>query len=240
MKNLKKWLAGALCLSVVSVSMVSCIKDTPMQLQAVGDVVVQDMKTDAGIKYGLVVYVTANFDIKSGKVTGPGTPGKVYQLTATSDKGQFVYYMPAAEYTAEMPAKGEYTMEVTATTGETLYGKDVVGDEKLAPITIKTTSFDAHVLKTTWDKVTGAEAYIVRLYSENKEKVIFSTTYLSADAVNFEFSATSSGWATGVSPVTNTNYVVELVAVKAETGVTVDKGNNLQFTTVDSKTIKWE
>ena len=95
-------------------------------------------------------------------------------------------------------------------------------------------------LKTTWDKVTGADAYVVKLYSANKAELIFSSTYLAADAVDYEFGSSSSGWAYNVLPVVNTNYVVELLGVKAETGVTVDPGNNLQFITVDSKTIKWE
>jgi len=56
----------------------------------------------------------------------------------------------------------------------------------------------------------------------------------------YEFGSSSAGWAYGVSPVVNTNYVVELLGVKVETGVQTNKANNIQFVTVDSKTIKWE
>lgn len=239
MKNFKKWIAGAIGLSVLSFTTTSCLKDAKQQALAVGDVFIQDMKTDAGIKYGLIIYVTSNTEIVSGKVTAPGTNGKVYQLSAGADKFQYVYYTPAAEYTSELPVKGDYSMEISLTNGESLYGKDALGEEKLLPISIKTTSFDAHVLKTTWDKVTSADAYIIRLYDANKTKVIFSSTYLT-DVTQYEFSASSAGWGVGVTPVINTNYVVELVAVRVETGMTTDKGNNIQFSTVDSKTIKWE
>ena len=220
--------------------MVSCIKSTTIALQGVADVIIQDIKTDAGIKYGIAIYASANYDIASVKVTAPGTPGKIYQLSATSNKMQFVYTPQASDYTTDMPVKGDYSIEMVTVAGETLNGKDVVGDEKLTPIVIKTTTMSSQSLKTTWDKVTGASAYVVKLYSANKADLLYSSNYLSADAVDFQFSSSSSGWAYGVSPVANTDYVVELIAIKVETGVTVDQANNLQFITTDSKTIKWE
>lgn len=240
MKNFRKLFTGFLCLSFGSLALVSCIKSTPVALQGVADVIIQDMKTDAGIKYGIVIYASANYDIASVKVTAPGTPGKIYQLSATSNKMQFVYTPQASDYTTDMPVKGDYSIEMVTAAGETLNGKDVVGDEKLTPIVIKTSTMSSQSLKTTWDKVTGASAYVVKLYSANKADLLYSSNYLSADAVDFQFSSSSSGWAYGVSPVVNTNYVVELVAIKVETGVTVDQANNLQFITTDSKTIKWE
>jgi hypothetical protein len=81
---------------------------------------------------------------------------------------------------------------------------------------------------------------LVNFYSANKAELLFQSTILASDKVEYEFGATTSGWATGKSPVANTNYVVELLGVKYETGVTTDKGNNYQFITLDSKTIKWE
>jgi hypothetical protein len=240
MKNFRKLVTGIFGLLVSTLALVSCIKSTPVALQGVADVIIQDMKTDAGIKYGIVVYASANYDIASAKVTAPGTPGKIYQLTATSNKMQFVYTPQTANYTTDMPVKGDYTIEIVTAAGETLTGKDVVGDEKLTPIVIKTAAMASQKLKTTWDKVTGADGYVVRLYSANKAELLFSSNYLATDAVDFEFSSSSAGWAYGVSPVANTNYVVELLGVKVETGVTLDQANNLQFVTVDSKTIKWE
>lgn len=241
MKNFRNLLAGFAGLLVSSTFFVSCMKDSTTSLQAVGDIIVQDMKTDEGVKYGLVVYVTANFEIASGKVTAPGTGGKVYQLTTnSSNKYQCVYYPQASDYTTDMPVKGDYTMEVTSTTGETLYGKDAVGDEKLTPIVIKTVDISPSVAKITWDKLTNADAYIVRLYSADKSTMFFSTDYLSSDLTEFSLSASLSGWATGSSPVAGTDYVIELLGVRVETGVTIDKGSNLQFLTRDSKTIKWQ
>lgn len=240
MENFRKLLAGVLCLSAGVISLQSCIEDQPTSLTAVSDVIVQDIKTDAGVKYGIVVYATADFEIKSAQVTAPGTGGKVYQLTATANKQQFVYYPQAADYTSEMPVKGDYSIEVISSKEVKLVGKDAVGDEKLTPIVIKTATMASQKLKTTWDLITGADAYVVKLYSANKAELIFSSNYLATDAKEFEFGTSSAGWAYGVSPVVNTNYVVELLGVKVETGATTDKANNIQFVTVDSKTIKWE
>ena len=240
MENFKKLRTGLICLSVGALSLASCVNNDPVPLQAVADVMIQDMKTDAGVKYGIIVYVTANSEIKSAKVTAPGTGGKVYQLAATSNKMQFVYYPQAADYTSELPVKGDYSVEITSTIDETITGKDVVGDEKLSPVVIKSAAMASQKLKTTWDKITGADAYVVKFYSANKAELLFSSDYLSPDVAEYEFGASSTGWISGKYPVAGTNYMVELLGVKAETGVETDKGNNLQFVTVDSKTIKWE
>lgn len=240
MENFRKLFAGILCLSIGAFTLVSCEDDEPTPLNAVVDVLIQDTKTDPGVKYGIYVYATANYEIKSAKITGPGTGGKVYQLTATANKQQFVFIPAATDFTTEMPAKGDYTFEIISTSDEKITGKDVVGDEKLAPITIKTAAMASQKLKTTWDKITGCDAYVVKFYSANKAELLFSSNFLASDKAEYEFGASTSGWATGKSPVVNTNYVVELLGVKAETGVAADKGSHIQFVTLDSKTIKWE
>lgn len=240
MRNFGKVFAGILTLSFGLFSMVSCVKSDPDPLMANTDVFIQDLKTDAGTKYGIVIYATANYEIKSAKITAPGTGGKVYQLTASADKRQFVFTPQTADYSETMPVKGDYTFEIEDVNGAKITGKDVVGDEKLAPIVIKTAAMSTQKLKLTWDKITGADTYVVRLFTANKAELIFSSTYLATDKVEYEFNATTLGWANGKSPVINTNYVVELIGLKSETGVTVDKSSNLQFLTLDSKTIKWE
>lgn len=241
MRDLKKVFAGLIVLSVGVFALVSCNDDDePMPFNAVVDVFIQDIKTDAGVKYGIVVYASANYEIKSAKVTAPGTGGKVYQLTATSTKQQFVFIPQTADYASELPVKGDYSFEIISTSDEKITGKDVIGVEKLAPIVIKTATMTNHLLKTTWDKISGTDTYVVRFYSENKSQLLFSSDFIASDKVEYQFGAATSGWASGKSPVANTNYVVELLGVKAETGVLIDKGNNLQFITLDSKTIKWE
>lgn len=240
MKNFRKLLAGVLCLSTGVIGFQSCIKDQPTSLTAISDVMVQDIKTDAGVKYAIVVYASADFDIKSAKVTAPGTGGKEYQLTATANQQQFVYYPQAADYTTDFPVTGNYSIEVISSKDVKLTGTDAVGSEKLTPIVIKTATMTSQKLKTTWDLITGADAYVVKLYSANKAELIYSSNYLATDLKEYEFGSSSAGWAYGVSPVVNTNYVVELLGVKVETGALTDKANNIQFVTVDSKTIKWE
>lgn len=240
MEKFRKLFAGILCLSIGVFSLVSCQDDDPVPLQAVVDVMIQDYKTDAGIRYGFVIYATSNYELKSVKVTGPGAEGEIYQLTATGDKRQFVYEMKTEDYTAALPLKGDYSFEIISTQDEKITLKDKVGEEKLSPIVIKTATITDHKLKTTWDKVTGTDAYIVTLRSANKSEVLFSSSYLATDKVDFEFGSSTTGWATGKSPVAGTDYVLELMAIKVETNVNYDKGNNIQFVTLDSKTIKWE
>jgi len=240
MENFKKLRAGLVCLLMGATALVSCIKDSVVPLQGIADVMIQDIKTDAGIKYGIVVYVIANQDILSSTVTAPGTGGKVYQLTATTTKQQFVFIPQAGDYTSTLPVKGDYTITLTSVAGETLTGKDAVGDETLSPIVIKTATMASQTLKVTWDLVSGAEAYVVNLYSADRSEILYTSDFLLATDVQHEVGVSNKGWLTSKLPVVNTNYVVELLGVRVETGVTTDKGNNLQFRTVDSKTIKWE
>ena len=240
MGNFRKVIAGLTVLCAGVFGLVSCNVDSePIPFSAGLDVIIQDMKTDAGVKYSIVVYASANNEIKSVKVTAPGTAGKVYLLTATSDKQQFVYLPQTADYVSELPEKGDYTFEIISMSDEKISGKDVVGAEKLAPITIKTATMANHLLKTVWDKVPNASGYVVRFYSADKLEILFSSGVI-IDKAEYEFGATTYGWATGKLPVVGTNYVIELIGVKTETGVTIDKWSNLQFITLDSKTIKWE
>lgn len=241
MTKFKKLFVGFICLSVSVFTLVSCLDDpAPEPLQVIVDVRIQDMQTDAGVRYGIVIYATSNYELKSAKVTGPGTSGEVYELTASTDKRQFVFIPETGDYTAALPPKGDYSFEITSTSDEKLTGKDVVGDEKLPSIVIKTTTMENQLLKTTWDKVQGADSYVLRLFSEDKENLLFASTFLASDKVEYEFGTSTLRWVDGRFPVANTNYVVELLGIKFETGATYDIGNNVQFITLDSKTIKWE
>lgn len=241
MTKFKKLFAGIMCLSVSVFSLVSCINDPAQEpLDAIVDVRIQDMQTDAGVRYGIVIYATSNYELKSAKVTGPGTNGEVYELTATADKRQFVFESESGDYTVALPPKGDYSFEITSTSDEKLTGKDVLGDEKLSSIVIKTSTMDNQMLKTTWDKVQGADYYVVRLFSEDKENLLFQSTFLTAEKVEYAFGSSTQRWADGKSPVANTNYVVELLAIKFETGEYYDIVNHIQFITLDSETIMWE
>lgn len=240
MKNFRKLRAGVICLLVMGFTMVSCMKEGMVPFQGIGDVLIQDMKTDEGIKYAIVVYVTANMEIQSAKVTAPGTNGKVYQLSATSAKEQFAYIPQASDYTSELPVKGDYTFEVVSPSGDMLTGKDPVGAEILAPISIKAATVASQKLTVKWDAVPSAEAYVVKLFSADKSEVLYISNFLNSTDIQYEIDGTTQGWLNNKTPVLNTDYVVEVFGIRSETGVDTDKANNLQFITTDSKTIKWQ
>ena len=240
MKNFRKLRVGLICFLVSTLATVSCVKDAETPFQGIGDVAIQDIKTDAGVKYAIVAYVTANKEIQSAKITAPGTNGRVYQLSATSAAEQFAFIPQAGDYTSDIPVSGNYSIEVTSLLGETLTGKDVVGSEKLLPIVISAATMDSQKLKITWDKVTDAETYVVKLYSADKSELLFVSNFLLSSDVQYEIEAATQGWFTGKSPVVNTNYVVELLGIRSEADASTDKVNNLQFITTDSKTVKWQ
>jgi len=179
MENLRKVFAGLLVLSTGVFGFVSCNMDSdPVPMKVLVDVTIQDIKTETGVKYGIVVYASSNYEIKSAKVTAPGTAGKVYELTASLNKQQFNFTPVLADYTSELPVNGDYVFEIISTSDEKVTGKDVVGDEKIAPIVIKTATLSNHLLKTTWDKITGADGYVIRFYSANKSELLFASGLL--------------------------------------------------------------
>jgi predicted RNA-binding protein len=240
MNRLKNLFAGILCLTMGVFSLVSCNDDDDPALTGSADVYIVDQKIDDAVKYAITVQAVSNYEIKSATVTTPGTNGKTYELTASSAKIVFNYIPAETDYSTELPSKGDYKIEITSKNGEKITVKDVLGDEKLAHIAIKTAEMNNSKLKTTWDKVESVDTYQIRLYSENKKELIYYSNYLVSSKVEYEFGSTSNKWVAGKSPVKNTNYVVELIGLRFETGVTVNQLSNIQFTTLDSKTIKWE
>lgn len=230
-----------LCLTMGVFSLVSCNDDDDPALSGAADVYIVDQKIgDDAVKYAITVQAESNYEIKSATVTAPGTNGKTYDLTATSYKKIFTFIPAETDYGTELPPKGDYSIEITSKNGEKITVKDALGDEKLDHVAIKTAAMDNSKLKTTWDKVELADAYEVRLYTEDKKEMIFRSSRLASSKVEYEFGSTSKDWVPGKTPVKNTNYVVELVALRFETGVTVNKLSNIQFISFDSKTIKWE
>ena len=238
---MKKFFIHILCVVMGVLTLISCKKDDPIPLSAIVDVFVQDSTTDSGTKYGIVIYCTANYEIKSAKVTAPGTEGKGYQLIASTNKRQFVFFPSNADYTDQMPVQGDYTFEIVDVNDNIFTGKDVVSDEKLSKISIKTATIITQELKLTWDEITGADVYLVKLYNDNRSEILFLSELLTQDKTEFTFDESTLGWVNGKSPIINTNYIVELVGVKFENGVTTaNQNDNVQFFTRDSKIIKWE
>jgi hypothetical protein len=154
------------CLLACVAGLVSCSKSDSDSLEIVGDVVVQDKETDSETEYGMYVYVTSNLEIADATVTTPGTSGKTYQLTLTSNK-YGAYYNPT-DYSATMPTEGDYTIKVTSSSGESAETTDIVGDEKLTHISITSASVSSGTLSVTWNKVINANAYAVRILSSDK------------------------------------------------------------------------
>lgn len=237
----KVWKCFGAFLLVGTVTFTSCNDKNEDPFNAMVDVFVQRVKTETSDKLAVTLYTYSNRDLKTVKATAPGQGGKVYDLAATGGNKQAFSYLPVtADYVTDMPTNGAYSFEITAVDNSKLTLTDQLGTQSLAAINFKTAAFADGKLKSTWDALTGAENYTVKLFSADGNTLLYISPIITSSTLEYSFNSTTQGWLTGMSPVVGTNYLIQVMGVKYEDGVTTDKAYNIQFTSLASKTIKWQ
>ena len=237
----KIWKCFGAILLVGTVTFTSCKDKIEDPFIATGDVFVQRVKTETSDKLAVSLYTYSNRELKTVKATAPGQGAKVYDLTITAGNNHVFSYLPVtADYITDMPTNGTYSFEVTASDNSKLTITDLLGTQSLAAINFKTAAFVDGKLKTTWDALSGCENFTVKLFSADGNTLLYVGPALLSTVLDFSFNSSTQGWLTGKSPVVGTDYLVQVAGVKFEDGVTVDKGYNVQFVSLASKTIKWQ
>lgn len=235
------WKSLGAILLVGTVTFTSCKDKNEDPFKASVDVLVQRVKTETSDKVAVALYTYANRDLKTVKATAPGQGAKVYDLTASAGNKQMFSYLPvAADYVTDMPAAGAYSFEVTALDNSKLTITDALGTQSLAAINFKTAAFADGKLKATWDALTGAENYTVKLFSADGNTLLYISPIIASTTLEYSFNSSTQGWLNGQVPVVGTDYQVQIMGVKYEDGVTTDKVYNLQFLSLSNKTIKWQ
>ena len=238
-RNLWKYLGTFLLVGTVTFTSCTDTKEDPFN--AAVDVLVQRVKTETSDKVAVVLYTYANRDLKTVKATTPGQGAKVYNLTETSGNKQVFSYLPvAADYVTDMPTSGAYSFEVTAADNTKLTLTDQLGTQSLAAINFKTAAFVDGKLKSTWDALTGVEYFTIKLFSADGATLLYVSPVITSSTLEYSFNSTTTGWVNGKTPVVGTDYVVQIMGVKYEDGVTTNKAYNIQFVSLASKTIKWQ
>ncbi|NWJ52794.1 MAG: hypothetical protein HXX14_18220 [Bacteroidetes bacterium] len=237
----KIWKCLGAFLLVGTVTFTSCKDKNNDPFNATVDVFVQRVKTETSDKVAVALYTYGNRDLKTVKATAPGQGAKVYDLAATAGNKQIFSYLPVtADYVADMPTTGAYSFEVTAVDNSKLTLTDQLGAQSLAAINFKTAAFADGKLKSTWDALTGAENYTVKLFSADGNTLLYVSPIIASSTLEYSFNSTTLGWLNGKAPVVGTDYLVQVLGVKYEDGVSTDKAYNIQFISLASKTIKWQ
>jgi hypothetical protein len=235
------WKSLGAILLVGTVTFTSCKDKNEDPFNASVDVFVQRVKTETSDKVAVVLYTYGNRDLKTVKATAPGQNAKVYNLAATTGNKQVFSYLPVtADYVTDMPASGAYSFDITAVDNSKLTLTNQLGTQTLAAINFNTAAFADGKLKSTWDALTGADNYTVKLFSADGNTLLFMSPIITSSTLEYSFNGTTQGWINGQTPVVGTNYLVQVMGVKYEDGVTTDKAYHIQFISLASKTIKWQ
>lgn len=235
----KIWKCLGVFLLLGTVTFTSCKDKNEDPFNAKVDVFVQRVKTETSDKVAVTLYTYANRDLKTVKATAPGQGGRVYDLATTADSKQVFTYLPVtADYVTDMPTNGAYSFEITAMDNSKLTLVNQLGTQSLTAINFKTAAFADGKLKSTWDALTGVENYTVKLFSADGKTLLYVSPIITSSTLEYSFNSSSLGWLK--TPVVGTDYLVQVMGVKYEDGITTDKAYHIQFVSLASKTIKWQ
>ncbi len=221
------------------------IDDPNKYEDAFADVFVKKMKTPQGDKYGLVFYAGGQ-GLSSCKATAPD--GTKYELKEYwKGDGNMRRHPKKNEMKGSMPQAGEYSFELKFKDGGSKTITDNLQDTEVPAITGVNVTHDAgtEAVSVTWNEVSGADAYIVKLTDKfkNEKKPIFVNKTLPKTATSYSFDKNTDatpGWMqNGLPQAGDTSYVM-VVALKFEKDFKKEtKFQNKQMNTVKPTMIVW-
>lgn len=229
-------------LGALFVGLVSCEKED-IALDATADsfIIVKTVETDEGpeYRYGLALHVFANKPMRT-VTAGPENDAAVsYPLEAYGGYAYDFYTQTADDkFSASLPYVGNYLFAVSAQTGETASLSDKLLDELIYPTDSLKAAYDATAqeMKITWNKIDDADYFKVKMFDADEKLVFNGPAIVPGTTKEYKFKSTTSGWASGKSPVNGAQYVIELNAYLYEPG---KKDLDLQAKTINFKNVTW-
>ena len=168
-----------------------------------------------------------------------GSSGSVINLTDFDQTG-FSFYTPikdSSAYKLTVPAPETYTYNVNYVSGETVVQTDATLAKSLMPArnlnAVRTTTTSADNILVSWKPVTNADAYKIRIQSEDPTSKVLTLIYESDFMVPLDPNATLSlSFAfSNFTPYLNTNIYFEVSSF-------IFQQNHETFHAVSETTIK--
>jgi len=238
---MRKTLLKALMLVLVA-GFVACNDDDP-EPQGGGDAYIISKAIPAGeeggqptVVYGLHIDGWAVYGTLSSIKVTAGTTN--YTLQKNPDYAYaFFYETDEDEFTTMVPDDGTYTFAFTFATGESYSAAEALSEKKLLPAEITKADFTSNKIELEWDEVDDAQAIYIRL-TEMDGDVIFSNLvngsgYLEGDDTDYTISQSSGSWKSGYTMTNGTSYIVEVIALLADTS------GGLQAVSTGTATVVW-
>ncbi len=177
-----------------------------------GDAIIIAKKSGTNTVYGVTLYAYSFSPFQSVKATSAVDATKTYTLKVNQGyKTNFYYETPDAEFTTTKPAATTYNFAAVFENGVTDEFEDNLTDKVLALPTIEKAEYNltSADLGVTWKSVPDADSYAINIFDGT------SLVYSSPELVNtlkYFAVGSSSGWVTGVTPVSGKSYTVRVLA----------------------------
>ena len=201
------------------VAFTSCDKSEVTQ-EVYVDSYIHSFPNKANVPVYTVMHTAYSFtQINSVGVTGTASPAS--QLFAFSGDGLSFYNKPdSAAYKPAVPVPETFTYNVIYSNGVSATKTNAIVAKSVAPVQQLTTEKTATDIKLSWKAAANAEAYKVRIFSEDmttKEKIlIYETNFLVPKDATSDLSIPFS--LVSLSPVLSSTLIFEVSAFIFETG----------------------
>lgn len=203
----------------------------------VGDVFVRCEKVDGKVMYAPVYYAFSNYSIAKASVISPS--GDVAgNLKPYFNYDKIFTKIPKQEdFSVEKVALGNYAFQVITQKGDTLKVEDKLLADELAPLEITEFDYDKskHSFTIKWNKIEGADHYLVKLVDKKSGNNFFSSKAIKNNY--YGFSPQEAGWKVrSIEP--ETPCIVRVYAYKYEDSKKLSV-YDLNWESIAYKEVQW-
>lgn len=216
----------------------SCVSTDP-DTTGYGDAYILTEIVDGDTLKGLGLHAFSYSEFTSVNVELSGSQGQTYVLQPYMGYSQdYVWTTPLNEYSETLPAAGDYVFNATFRNGEVKTFYDKLYGTVVYPPAITKCEMNASTreVELTWNKVSNADSYNVKLMNDEGDILFVSKVYNNMTE-EYRFSKNTDGWLSAAYPANGDSVVVELVAYLLEPAT---MSNDLQCIGKSKKTIVWK
>lgn len=222
---------------IISIVFFSSCNKNDDSITAACDVYVVTQMSGQDTLYGLSMHAYAFYAMSSVVVNPTNDLTTTYHLQAYSGfPTDFYYDTPENELSTEKPVTGNYHFKATFENGNIDEEDDILYSDILYPPVITECTYDTSGSKAVleWDPVTGADAYVIKVY--HGDDLVFLSDLIDPDYTNVSFNASSVYWGDDYEPTSGTNLLIRVSAFKYEPN---GDSYNVQASTSSDHDLVW-
>jgi hypothetical protein len=239
MQKMKMYRIAGMALLMV-VIFTSCMENQDPQFDILGDVYVTKKMINDEIQYAPAYFLYANLGMTSAKVTLPNAGGTV-NLDGTAGGLTYSKEPTDADFSTNMPVEGSYLFEAVNSKNEILQVSDELQLDDLAIPEFDSIEFiSSSTLQVSWNAVSGADGYFIRIVDNNGNDVYLS--YSIDNSVTEYTILESDGTGKWEQPASSgQTYTIQINAFSYHSGA-VQNNNvyNIEEVAIGQSQVTWE